>query len=76
MFELKTTGLDALAALDHRKDILDNLIYLMKCGHVIPVMELLEQWSPKTDHYLIRYFFVQVPVFQDLFFNLSARVFT
>jgi len=79
MFELKTTGLDALAALDHRKDILDNLIYLMKCGHVIPVMELLEQWSPKTDHYLIRYFFVQImkaiePPYSEEFMSSLLRL--
>jgi len=71
-FEMET-GLDAVIAvryidklipniqkLDLKKMLIDNIIFLMQCGYVIPVLRYIQQWAPKTDHSLVRHFIVQV----------------
>ncbi len=32
----------------------------MRCGYVVPTMQVIENWMPKIDQSLIRYFIVQV----------------
>eukprot|EP00027_Filamoeba_sp_ATCC50430_P002312 CAMPEP_0168553454 /NCGR_PEP_ID=MMETSP0413-20121227/7259_1 /TAXON_ID=136452 /ORGANISM="Filamoeba nolandi, Strain NC-AS-23-1" /LENGTH=300 /DNA_ID=CAMNT_0008584137 /DNA_START=392 /DNA_END=1291 /DNA_ORIENTATION=- len=54
------TPLDPLTALEYRRNIIDNCIYLMMCGFVLPVMNEVEALAPKTDQSLIRHFVIQV----------------
>ncbi|EFA75412.1 TH1 family protein [Heterostelium album PN500] len=58
-FELET-DLDALAALEMRKTIIDNIVFIFCCGYVIPVLNVIRDWAPKIDPSLVRYFINQV----------------
>eukprot|EP01114_Cavostelium_apophysatum_P017848 TRINITY_DN5391_c0_g1_i1.p1 TRINITY_DN5391_c0_g1~~TRINITY_DN5391_c0_g1_i1.p1 ORF type:complete len:603 (+),score=146.86 TRINITY_DN5391_c0_g1_i1:116-1924(+) len=77
-FEMKTS-LDALAALEMKRSLLDNIIFLMQCGYVLPVMVTVERWAQKTDQSLIRYFIVQVldmiePPYSHKFLSSLLRI--
>jgi len=52
--------LDALAALEMRRLMLDNILFLMGKGFVMPVLLEVKQWCAKTDHSLVRYFVVRL----------------
>jgi negative elongation factor C/D len=71
--------LDALAALDLKRNLLDNIIFIMSCGYVLPVMDTIEHWTPKIDQSLIRYFVVKVlemvePPFSYAFVQSLLRI--
>ncbi|KAL6062165.1 putative Endonuclease III [Balamuthia mandrillaris] len=75
--------LDAPTSMDIRKSLMDNMIYLMKCGHVLPVLKRVETWAPKIDQALTRYFILQLaemiepPYSRDFvngFFNVLSLI--
>ncbi|EGC30354.1 TH1 family protein [Dictyostelium purpureum] len=59
-FEVEAQDLESLAILEMRKNVIDNIVYLFSCGYVIPVLDTIEQWAPKIDPSLTRYFINQV----------------
>ncbi|GAM22593.1 hypothetical protein SAMD00019534_057690, partial [Acytostelium subglobosum LB1] len=46
--------------LEMRRTIIDNIVFMFSCGHVIPVLNVIRQWAPKIDPSLVRYFINQV----------------
>jgi len=43
-----------------KRTLLDNIIFMLQCGFVLPVMSLIEKWSSKMDQSLLRHFLLQV----------------
>jgi len=71
--------LDALAAVELRKDLLDNMLYLMKCGHIMPILEHILVWPKTVDQGLLRHFIAQVigmiePPYSAAFLRILLRI--
>jgi hypothetical protein len=43
-----------------RKELLENMLYLMRCGHIMPVLEYVLGWPKTVDQGLLRHFVAQV----------------
>ena len=39
-----------------RKELLENMLYLMRCGHIMPVLEYVLGWPKTVDQGLLRHF--------------------
>jgi negative elongation factor C/D len=52
--------LDALATVEFKKELLGIMLYLMKCGFVMPVLDYIAQCTGHIDQSLIRHFITQL----------------
>jgi len=48
--------LDALAAVELKKELLENMLYLMRCGYIMPILEYVQNWATTIDQALMRHF--------------------
>ena len=55
-FEKERSSFDVLASANFRKKLLNTLLYVLRCGHVLPVLFSIKQLAFKHDSSLIRYF--------------------
>ncbi|KAF2071809.1 hypothetical protein CYY_006870 [Polysphondylium violaceum] len=78
-FEIEAQDLDSLSALEMRKTVIDNIVYLFGSGYVLPVLDVIESWTPKIDPSLTRYFTNQVldivePPYSEIFMEKMEKI--
>jgi hypothetical protein len=52
--------LDALVAVEAKKTIVDNLVFLLECGHVLPVLVYMTARSTQVDQSICRHLVFRV----------------